>query len=188
MNTKNLIVSSLIGGAVIAAISNIPVINLINCLLCIGYWGGAILAVWLYKRFENTLTLGQGVAVGALAGVWAGLINFVVGLVSLAGIGAALSAVEQVLPPDSLGLESGFIESMALLINVLMIFLAIFLGALGGLIGGAIFQTKPEDKLTLEPVTAEPIPPPAGEPMVVEIVEEDALEVEDVEEPPSESD
>ena len=162
MNTKNLIVSSLIGGAVIAAISNIPVINLINCLLCIGYWGGAILAVWLYK--------------------------FVVGLVSLAGIGAALSAVEQVLPPDSLGLESGFIESMALLINVLMIFLAIFLGALGGLIGGAIFQTKPEDKLTLEPVTAEPIPPPAGEPMVVEIVEEDALEVEDVEEPPSESD
>ena len=77
---------------------------------------------------------------------------------------------------------------MALLINVLMIFLAIFLGALGGLIGGAIFQTKPEDKLTLEPVTAEPIPPPAGEPMVVEIVEEDALEVEDVEEPPSESD
>jgi hypothetical protein len=188
MNTKNLIISSLIGGVVIAAISNIPVINLINCLLCIGYWGGAILAVWLYKRFENTLTLGEGVAVGALAGVWAGLLNFVIGLISLAGIGAAISAVEQVLPPDTLGFEPGFIESMAMVVNVLLIFLAIFLGALGGLIGGAIFQTKPEERVIVEPVIVEPIPSPTGEPMAAEIVEEDVLEIEDEVEPPAESD
>ena len=113
MNIKNLIISSLIGGIVIAAIANIPVLQLINCLLCIGYWAGAILAVWLYRRFEGTLTLGQGVAVGALAGVWSGIINFIVGLITAAGIATAFTALEQVLPPDTLDVSSDFLADVA---------------------------------------------------------------------------
>ena len=148
MNIKNLIISSLIGGIVIAALANIPVINVINCLLCIGYWAGAILAVWLYRRFEGSLTLGQGVAVGALAGVWSGLINFIVGLVGAASIATVLSTVEQVLPADTLNLDGDFIGRIAFLANIFGIFLNIFLGTLGGLIGGAIFQTKPEAIVT----------------------------------------
>jgi hypothetical protein len=179
MNIKNLIISSLIGGIVIAALANIPVINVINCLLCIGYWAGAILAVWLYRRFEGSLTLGQGVAVGALAGVWSGLINFIVGLVGAASIATVLSTVEQVLPADTLNLDGDFIGRIAFLANIFGIFLNIFLGTLGGLIGGAIFQTKPEAIVT----SAQVLPSPQGEP-AVQIVEETTIEIEEEQEPP----
>lgn len=180
MNIKNLIISSLIGGIVIAAVANIPVLNFINCLLCIGYWAGAILAVWLYKRFEGTLTLGQGVAVGALAGVWSGIINFIVGLITAAGIATAFTAFEQVLPPDTINLSSEFLASMTILVNVFIIILNIFLGTLGGLIGGAIFQTKPDTSLETDQV----LPSPQGEPAEL-VVEETTLEIEDKEEPPA---
>jgi hypothetical protein len=178
MNIKNLIISSLIGGIVIAAIANIPVLQLINCLLCIGYWAGAILAVWLYRRFEGTLTLGQGVAVGALAGVWSGIINFIVGLITAAGIATAFTALEQVLPPDTLDVSSDFLASMAILVNVFGIVLNIFLGTLGGLIGGAIFQTKPEAGMTSEEV----LPSPQGEPAEL-VVEETTVEIEEQAQP-----
>lgn len=171
MNIKNLIISSLIGGIVIAALANIPVINLINCLLCMGYWVGAILAVWLYRRFEGTLTLGQGVAVGALAGVWSGLINLILGLISAAGIATVITAVNQVLPADTLNLQPEFAGSLAILFNLVGVILNIVLGTLGGLIGGAIFQTKPEagSMADVQPTlgapeepAAEQIPDPSG--------------------------
>jgi len=178
MNTKNLIISSLIGGIVIAALANIPVIQLINCLLCTGYWVGSILAVWLYKRFQGSLTLGQGVAVGALAGVWSGLINFVLGLISAAGLAAVITAVDQILPAETLNLGSDFVGRMAILINVFGVFMNIFLGTMGGLIGGAIFQTKPKDSLT-----SEPIPPTDGEPPAELIAEESTSGIEEQEKP-----
>ncbi|MFL7891209.1 MAG: hypothetical protein ACK2UM_16545 [Anaerolineales bacterium] len=178
MNIKNLIISSLIGGIVIAALANIPVINVINCLLCIGYWAGAMLAVWLYRRFEGSLTLGQGVAVGALAGVWSGLINFIVGLVGAASIATVLSTVEQVLPADTVNLDSDLIGRIAFLANIFGIFLNIFLGTLGGLIGGAIFKTKPDAIVTSEEV----LPSPQGEP-AARIVEETTVEIEQQGEP-----
>jgi hypothetical protein len=190
MNVKNLIISSLIGGIVIAALANIPVINFINCLLCIGYWAGAILAVWLYKRFEGTLTLGQGVAVGALAGVWSGLINFIVGLIGVASLASAITALEGILPPETFDLQGDFVGRMAILVNVVGIFLNIFLGTLGGLIGGAIFQTKPQAVVTSEEV----LPSPQGEPaelmveeITVEIEEQEKLPEQNVEENPSET-
>ena len=73
MNTKNLIIASLIGGLISIILSNVPIINLVNCLLCAGFWLGPLFAVWFYKRQTGTVTLGQGAAIGALAGVWAGV-------------------------------------------------------------------------------------------------------------------
>jgi hypothetical protein len=171
MNIKNLIISSLLGGIVIAALANIPVVNLINCLLCTGYWVGSILAVWLYKRFEGTLTLGQGVAVGALAGVWSGVINFIIGLIGAASIATIITAVNQILPQDTLDLQPDFAGGLAILFNLVGVFLNIILGTIGGLIGGAIFQTRPEAGVMVDaqPVmgapeepAAEQIPDPSG--------------------------
>ena len=178
MNIKNLIISSLIGGIIIAAIANIPVINLVNCLLCIGYWAGAILAVWLYKRFQGTLTLGQGVAIGAVTGVWSGLINFAIGLISAAGIATVFSAIDQVLPADTLNLDGDFIGRMAVLVNVFLVFFNIFLGTIGGLVGGAIFQTKPKSE---ELLVKELDEPPAE--LITNL---STPEVEDQEPPPAE--
>ena len=80
MNGKNLFLASLIGGVVIAALSNIPIISLGNCLLCMWVWLGGIFAAWLYKRFNGSLTTGQGAGVGALAGLIGSLIGMVIGL------------------------------------------------------------------------------------------------------------
>ena len=182
MNTKNLIISSLIGGVVIAAIANIPPLNFINCLLCIGYWAGSILAVWLYKRFQGTLTLGQGVAIGAVAGVWSGLINFVIGLISAAGIATVFSAIDQVIPAETLNLDGDFIGRMAILINVFLVFFNIFLGTIGGLIGGAIFQTKPQVSDDGGLILEEMEEPPAEQ-----IADQSTPEIEEQEEPPEEA-
>jgi hypothetical protein len=75
VNTRNLLLASLIGGAVSLILTNVPVINLVNCLLCAGFWAGPLFAVWIYKRQTGSVTLGQGVAIGALAGVWSGVIG-----------------------------------------------------------------------------------------------------------------
>ena len=182
MNIKNLIISSLIGGVVIAAIANIPPLNFINCLLCIGYWAGSILAVWLYKRFQGTLTLGQGVAIGAVAGVWSGLINFVIGLISAAGIATVFSAIDQVIPSETLNLDGDFIGRMAILINVFLVVFNIFLGTIGGLIGGAIFQTKPQASDDGELILEEMEEPPAEQ-----IADQSTPEIEEQEEPPEEA-
>ena len=184
MNIKNLFISSLIGGIVIAALANIPVINLINCLLCMGYWVGAILAVWLYRRFEGTLTLGQGVAVGALAGLWSGLINFILGLISAAGIATLITALNQILPPDTLDLQPDFAGGLAILFNLVGVILNIVLGTLGGLIGGAIFQTKPEADVMGD---AEPVLPAPEDPGAEQIADPSGFGAEENEVPPAET-
>jgi MFS family permease len=184
MNIKNLIISSLIGGIVIAALANIPVINLINCLLCIGYWAGAILAVWLYKKFEGSLTLGQGVAVGALAGFWSGLINFILGLISAAGIATLITTLNQILPPDTLNLQPDYAGRLAILFNLIGVFLNLILGTLGGLIGGAIFQTRPEagDMGKVEPVLQA-----SEESAAEQIADQSVPGDEEMEDPPAEA-
>ncbi|HEY5574518.1 MAG TPA: hypothetical protein VIK64_15965, partial [Anaerolineales bacterium] len=73
MNTKYLLAASLAGGLISTVLANTPYINLINLLVCAGFWIGPIVAVWLYRRLGGTLTLGQAVVTGMLAGAWHGL-------------------------------------------------------------------------------------------------------------------
>ena len=42
MNIVSLLIASLIGAVVTTALSNVPYLNLVNCLLCAGFWVGAI--------------------------------------------------------------------------------------------------------------------------------------------------
>src|SRR3989304_7650419 len=79
MNTKYILAASLAGGLISPVLVNTPYVNLINLLVCAGFWIGPIVAVGLYRRLGGTLTLGQAVAAGMLAGrvarafrLWAG--------------------------------------------------------------------------------------------------------------------
>ena len=101
MNTKNLLISSLVGGLVITVLANVPILNFINCLLCAGFWGGAVLAVWLYRRQSGSMTLGQAVGVGALSGLFAGVIGFLLSFTGLTGAQALLDSYAQFAPPDA---------------------------------------------------------------------------------------
>jgi hypothetical protein len=142
MNTKNVLITSLVGGLVSTILSNVPILNLVNCLLCAGFWAGPLLAIWLYKRQTGTLSLGQGVGIGTLAGVWAGIFGFLLSLVGLAGATALMQSYAQFLPPDA-GIEVIPAGPVSLLFNFAGVVVNIIFGALGGLIGGAIFRTKP---------------------------------------------
>jgi hypothetical protein len=155
VNTRNLLLASLIGGAVSLILTNVPVINLVNCLLCAGFWAGPLFAVWIYKRQTGSVTLGraadpsrpvllnlgQGVAIGALAGVWSGVIGLLLSLVNLAGIQAVMDSLAVLAPEGTdLGESLGTVEST--LLNLGGVAFEIGIGAVGGLIGGALFRTK----------------------------------------------
>ena len=81
MNTRSFALSALIAGVVIGFLTNLPLLNLINCFLCIWVWVGGFLAVFLYQRFqhgEGNLTAGQGVGLGALSGLIGAFVGLVV--------------------------------------------------------------------------------------------------------------
>jgi len=144
MSTKNLLIASLVGGVVITLLANLPILNFINCLLCAGFWAGAILAVWLYKRQTGTVTLGQAVAVGTLAGLLAGVLGFVLSFTGLTGSQALLESYAQALPPDA-GVDPEMLAALAgpagIVLNLIGVLVNVFFGAIGGLIGGAIFKS-----------------------------------------------
>jgi len=139
MNAKNMLIASLIGAALSLILANVPVLSLVNCLLCVGFWGSAVLAVWLYQRMTGSVTLGQAVAVGTLAGFWAGLFGFLLSFVGLAGAGALLNSYKAFLPADTsiqMPATSGILFTLA------GVCVDIVFGTIGGLIGGLIFRTK----------------------------------------------
>ncbi len=71
MNTRSVLLSTLIAGAAIALFGNLPLLNIVNCALCAWVWIGGALSVILYRRFEGgkaVLSAGQGAGLGALSG------------------------------------------------------------------------------------------------------------------------
>jgi hypothetical protein len=143
MNIRNLLIASLTGAVVSTVLSNTPYLNIVNCLLCAGFWGGAIFAVWLYKRLTGTLTLVQGVAVGALSAVFAGVMGLLLSLAGLAGLGALVNSYSMgapvEIPPDVQPFLTG---GLSWVFNLIGVLIQIVFGVIGGLIGGAIFQTR----------------------------------------------
>jgi len=142
MNTKNLLIASLVGGIATAFLSNVPIVNFVNCVVCAGFWLGPLFAVWLYRRQTGTVTLGQGVGIGTLAGVWAGILGFLLSLVGLAGAAALAHTYSQFLPADA-GFDPVAAGAVSVAFNLVGVGFTILFGAIGGLIGGAIFQTRP---------------------------------------------
>jgi hypothetical protein len=147
MNIKNLLISAAIGAMIITAMANVPILNLVNCLLCVGFWAGAILAVWLYRRFEGSVSLGQGVAIGAVTGLLAGVLGFALSFVGAAGVEAMFNGAVAILPPEAtVDMDEATMEFItgpgAILLNLVGVLVNIIFGALGGLIGGAIFRPK----------------------------------------------
>ena len=152
MNTRALLFSALIAGAVMALLSNIPVLNFVNCILCGWVWLSGIFAVYLYRRFAApnlNLSNGQGAAVGALAGVVGAIIGAVIGAIFSAIMGAGVSSALTLLQS-----QPGF-ENYAPYLNMVMgggfsliglgcnlILYALF-GAIGGLIATALIW-KPQ--------------------------------------------
>jgi len=140
MNTKNLWIASLCGAALSLLVSNLPIIGFVNCFLCAGFWGSSIFAVWLYQRLGNPLTIRQGVTVGALTGLIAGLLGFALSFAGLAGAQGILNSAQQFLPADATQGMNDIPAWGAYIFNFLGVVFELGFGALGGWIGAVIFD------------------------------------------------
>jgi hypothetical protein len=149
MNSRSFVLSTLIAGVVMGVLANLPLLNFLNCILCLWIWVGGILGVFLYKQFqhgESALTPGQGAGLGALAG----LIGVVVGLVVYAATSfismpmmAALARYLRVqgdLPFNQVG-PWAMISTAIFFTLVNMVAYPAF-GALSGFVGGSLIQAK----------------------------------------------
>lgn len=156
---------ALYGGIIIAVISTIPGLSLINCLCCAGIMIGGVMAVFFYK---NTLTpesspleSSDGVQLGLLAGVFAAVIATVISLgiqLLFGDIGSRMImdiferlAESGTIPQEAMdGIRQGITQSMQqglrathiLMGFVISIILYPLFGLFGGLIGVAMFKSK----------------------------------------------
>ena len=159
LNTRSLLFSELIAGAVMGVLSHVPLVACLNCLLYGWVWGGAIGAVYLYRRYEHqaALTNTQGLVIGAVAGA----IGAVVGGIAAALFGGLSAAVFGALGnvTQNFGdtITNLVLTSSFSLLNVIRdIVIYGLIGALGGVIATALIWKAPTGPVP--PYT----PPPSG--------------------------
>jgi hypothetical protein len=141
MNTKNILITGLVGAIITLLLTNIPFVNLVNCLICAGFWVGPLFATWLYKRMSGTLSTKEGVWVGVSAGAIAGVIGFLLSFIGAAGAAGLVNQLNTVLPAqDQISMAEGGILNLGF--TFIGVIFDIIVGAIGGLVGAAIFKDK----------------------------------------------
>jgi hypothetical protein len=145
MNIRSLLIASGIAGAVMALLSNLPVLYLGNCLACLWLWTSGIFGAWLYSRNEGSTTPGQGAVIGVLGGLIGAVIGAILGTIfggaGLANLLGSQAGTSEELFGNVAGSYTlaGTFSFLGLLINV---FIYPLFGAIGGAIGGVIFRQK----------------------------------------------
>ncbi len=159
LNSRALMISSGIAGVLMGILSNIPIIFCVNCLLLGWVWGGAIFAVFLYRRNTRQayLTNQQGLVLGAAAGVVGAIVGGIAALV----FGGLTSLLMNQFFSSSQNLGNSIFNSLVStgfsVLNIIRdIFVYGIVGALGGLIATALIWKTPATPLP--PYT----PPPPG--------------------------
>jgi hypothetical protein len=142
MNSRNLWIACLSGAALTTLVSNLPIIGFVNCLLCAGFWGSAIFAVWLYRRLSGTPTVRQSAGIGALTGLLAGLLGFLLSFAGLAGAQGFMNTFSRFMSPEDLKGMEAIPAWGGIAFNLIGVLFNLLFGTLGGLIGGAIFNAR----------------------------------------------
>lgn len=84
--------------------------------------------------------MSQALGVGILAGVFAGLLGFLLSLIGMAGASGLVNQLRQYMPPQDIPpLLTG---GAALVFTLLGVLTNIIFGLIGGLLGGAFFKDK----------------------------------------------
>lgn len=148
LNRTALLASAAIAGAWIGLFSNIPIVNCLNCLLFAWVWLGGIGAVYLYRRSEgeHSLTPGQGLFLGLLAGLFGALIGVLALFIMKVPNQLFLTVLRDYTGRRTALLSNFFFNSGFTLLRLLrdMLIYGIF-GALGGLIGTGLIWKAPKE-------------------------------------------
>ena len=149
MNRRSFVFAAVIAGLAMGALGNLPVVNLVNCLLCLWTWLGGALAVILYRRFEHSaqpLSAGQGAGLGAVAGLVGAVFGALVFLVT-ASVSMTLFKdlslafhVEGDLPVEP-GSTGWYLAQTGVFLVIDVVLYPLF-GALGGLITANMTRAK----------------------------------------------
>lgn len=160
------------GGIIMGVISGIPFLSLINCLCCAGIMFGGFMAVFFYKKDlkpeHPPLTSGDGVTLGALAGVFGAIVGTILTVIIFYAVGDVArqaiyrimedSGVMESMPPEARNQMEHSMSGSAL--SVASLFFAFILdplfGLLGGLIGYGVFKPKAGTTMPMPPMQ----PPP----------------------------
>lgn len=151
MNSRSFFLAALIAGGAVGLLGNLPLLNLVNCVLCLWVWVGGFLAVYLYRRFEHgaaDLTGGQGAGLGALAGLIGALIGVVVYALTAAISAPLLNRLASSLQVDTdlpwqAGNGSGILASLLFFLVADIILYPLF-GALAGYAAVALTRKQPQ--------------------------------------------
>jgi hypothetical protein len=140
MNTRSFLLSAGIAGAITGVLSGLPIVAMLNCLLCAWLWVGSALGVWLYNRRDGMpMTIGQGAGMGVAVGLVAALVASALSLL----FGAASMQAMGALPPEMMGDLPADFDLLAVTQGLMVVlnFIAFpIFGLLGGLIGASIFK------------------------------------------------
>ncbi len=179
MNQKpDRFIPALYGGIIMALISSVPFLSLINCLCCAGILFGGFMAVFFYKNNFTPdtppFTSGDCVAVGALAGVVSAVIGTILSFLFLAMFGNVMAEfIVNALRNSNLQIpeevyaqiEQAMNGAMTVFVVVTTFFktlvIDVVFGLLGGLIGYSIFKPKQQPGMPPPPMAPMPPPPPA---------------------------
>jgi hypothetical protein len=132
----------LIGGLISIVLVNTPFLNLINLLLCAGFWIGPLVAILLYRRLSGAITRREAIITGLLAGAWHGLIGLMLSPLGMTGAGGLLKDITPFLSgPDLANLKISLTGMGGLIFNVFGVVIDLAFGFLAGLVSGAIFRT-----------------------------------------------
>ncbi len=151
MNTRSFVLSALIAGAAIGLFANLPVLNLINCFLCVWVCAGGVLAVFLYRWFQHggpALRAVQGAGLGAFAGLIGVFVGMVVyALTSFISMPlfvdvARFFQIEGDLPIEVVG-PSTILTSTLIFFVLDMVAYPLF-GALSGFITASLMRQEPQ--------------------------------------------
>ena len=154
---------ALLGGAVIALLSAIPIVNFGNCFCCMWVILGGLIATYLYQKKlpeELPFPSSDGAVVGLLAGIFGALfgtlLHFfflaVVGTLPARGVFETVMEYSEEIPPEvEEFLEELFAEGV---VTPLLVFIHLFFslildsvfGLIGGLIGVGVFKRKPVEE------------------------------------------
>jgi len=134
LNTTDALLSALIGGTIMAVLLNVPILNYINCLCCLGVLAGGFLGVLFYKT-RNPVDTKTGAMVGLFSGVVGGILSTIISILLYVIFNQAKTYQDIATQAK---LTWGPVAVLA--IGVIMIFvLCLIFGTLGGLIAGKIF-------------------------------------------------
>jgi len=150
MNKRAFILSALIAGGVMGLLGNLPILNFVNCILCLWVWLGGFLAIYLYRRYQPggpPLSLVQAAGLGATAGLVGAFVGAVIFLDTGAISQPMMNQLWQTLQieGDNPFQDGGFamIALQALIFLIINLVLYPLFGALSSMISANLLWRKP---------------------------------------------